>query len=160
MSSSFAFVALLMAGAMAAAQAHAAVVTMSVTTPDGRRHELTAAESGLATLTPKDFTSTKVFSELVERWSGIMLRLALTHVEGRAIAEEALPLIPTQPRARQPAWKLWSGLKDRHAPTDAGVHSGEARSGGVVRSASIGSIQLRPARRDSFRDNRGDNTGS
>ena len=33
---SFAFVALLLAGAMAAAQAHAPVVTMSVTTPDGR----------------------------------------------------------------------------------------------------------------------------
>jgi len=57
MSSSFAFVALLLAGTMAAAQAHAPVVTMSVTTPDGRRHELTAAESGLATLTLKDFTS-------------------------------------------------------------------------------------------------------
>jgi hypothetical protein len=29
---------------------------MSVTTPDGRTHELTAAESGLATLTLKDGT--------------------------------------------------------------------------------------------------------
>ena len=53
---SFAFVAVLLAGAMAAAQAHAPVVTMSVTTPDGRTHELTAAESGLATLTLKDGT--------------------------------------------------------------------------------------------------------
>ena len=53
---SFAFVALLLAAAMAAAQAHAPVVTMSVTTPDGRTHELTAVESGLATLTPKDGT--------------------------------------------------------------------------------------------------------
>jgi hypothetical protein len=53
---SFAFVALLLAGALAAAQAHAPVVTMSVTTPDGRTHELTAAESGLATLTLKDGT--------------------------------------------------------------------------------------------------------
>jgi hypothetical protein len=41
---------------MTAAQAHAPIVTMSVTTPDGRTHELTAAESGLATLTLKDGT--------------------------------------------------------------------------------------------------------
>ena len=53
---SFAFVAVLLAGAMAAAQAHAPVVTMSVTTPDGRTHELTAAESGLGTLSLKDGT--------------------------------------------------------------------------------------------------------
>jgi hypothetical protein len=53
---SVAFVAVLLAGAMAAAQAHAPIVTMSVTTPDGRTHELTAAESGLATLTLKDGT--------------------------------------------------------------------------------------------------------
>ena len=53
---SFAFVAVLLAGAVAAAQAHAPVVTMSVTTPDGRTHELTATESGLATLTLKDGT--------------------------------------------------------------------------------------------------------
>ena len=53
---SFAFVAVLLAGAVAAAQAHAPVVTMSVTTPDGRTQELTATESGLATLTLKDGT--------------------------------------------------------------------------------------------------------
>lgn len=53
---SFAFVAVLLAGAMAAAQAQAPIVTMSITTPDGRTHELTAAESGLATLTLKDGT--------------------------------------------------------------------------------------------------------
>ena len=53
---SFAFVAVLLAGAMAAAQAQAPVVTMSITTPDGRTHERTAAESGLATLTLKDGT--------------------------------------------------------------------------------------------------------
>jgi hypothetical protein len=50
------FVAVLLAGAIAAAQAHAPVVTMSVTTSDGRTHELAAAESGLATLTLKDGT--------------------------------------------------------------------------------------------------------
>ena len=55
-SSLFAFIALLLAGAMAAAQAQAPIVTMSITTPDGRTHELTAAESGLATLTLKDGT--------------------------------------------------------------------------------------------------------
>jgi RNA polymerase sigma-70 factor (ECF subfamily) len=32
----------------------------------------------------------RVFSELVERWSGVMLRLALSHVESRAIAEEVV----------------------------------------------------------------------
>jgi hypothetical protein len=36
--------------ALAAGQACAPVVTMSVTLPDGRTHELTAAESGLATV--------------------------------------------------------------------------------------------------------------
>src|SRR4029453_8095553 len=51
---SFAFVAVLLAGAMAAAQGQAPVVARSITTPDGRTHELTAAESGLATLTLKD----------------------------------------------------------------------------------------------------------
>jgi hypothetical protein len=53
---SFAFVVALLAGAMAAAQAYAPVVTMSVTTPDGRTHEVTAGESGLAMLTLKDGT--------------------------------------------------------------------------------------------------------
>ena len=51
---SIAFVTVLLAAAMAAAQAHAPIVTMSVTTPDGRTHELTAAESGVATLTLND----------------------------------------------------------------------------------------------------------
>ena len=32
----------------------------------------------------------RVFSELVEHWSGVMLRLALTHVDRRAIAEEVV----------------------------------------------------------------------
>jgi RNA polymerase sigma-70 factor (ECF subfamily) len=32
----------------------------------------------------------RVFSDLVERWSGLMLRLALAHVESRAIAEEVV----------------------------------------------------------------------
>lgn len=39
-----------------AAQTHAPVVTMSVTLPDGRTQELTAPESGLATLRLKDGT--------------------------------------------------------------------------------------------------------
>jgi hypothetical protein len=45
-----------MLSAVAAAQAHAPIVTMVVTMPDGRTQELTAAESGLATLTLKDGT--------------------------------------------------------------------------------------------------------
>jgi RNA polymerase sigma-70 factor, ECF subfamily len=32
----------------------------------------------------------RVFSELVERWSSMMLRLALTHLENRAIAEDVV----------------------------------------------------------------------
>jgi RNA polymerase sigma-70 factor (ECF subfamily) len=32
----------------------------------------------------------QVFNDLVERWSGMMLRLALAHVESRAIAEEVV----------------------------------------------------------------------
>jgi RNA polymerase sigma-70 factor (ECF subfamily) len=32
----------------------------------------------------------RVFSDLVERWSGMMLRLAFAHVENRAIAEEVV----------------------------------------------------------------------
>jgi hypothetical protein len=44
----------LVAGTVAAAQSPAPVVTMSVTSPDGRTHELTAPESGLATLALND----------------------------------------------------------------------------------------------------------
>jgi hypothetical protein len=40
----------------AAAQAHSPIVTISITTPDGRTEELTAPESGLATLQLKDGT--------------------------------------------------------------------------------------------------------
>ena len=42
--------------AVAAAQAYAPIVTMVVTMPDGRTQEVTAAESGLATLTLRDGT--------------------------------------------------------------------------------------------------------
>jgi hypothetical protein len=52
----FALASVLLTGAVAAAQAHAPIVTMSVVLPDGRSQELTAAESGLATLTLKDGT--------------------------------------------------------------------------------------------------------
>ena len=45
-----------MLSAVAAAQAYAPIVTMVVTMPDGRTRELTAAESGLATLTLNDGT--------------------------------------------------------------------------------------------------------
>jgi hypothetical protein len=41
-------------GMLAAAQSSAPVVTMSVTLPDGRTQEVTAAESGLATVSLKD----------------------------------------------------------------------------------------------------------
>jgi hypothetical protein len=48
------FIALM--GMLAAAQAYAPIVTMSVTLPDGRTQEVAAAESGLATLSLKDGT--------------------------------------------------------------------------------------------------------
>src|SRR5687767_4596433 len=32
----------------------------------------------------------RVFSDLVEQWSGVMLRLALAHVANRAVAEEVV----------------------------------------------------------------------
>lgn len=46
----------LVTSALAAAQAYAPVVTMSVTLPDGQRQVLTAPESGLATVSLKDGT--------------------------------------------------------------------------------------------------------
>jgi hypothetical protein len=45
---------LMLVTGLSAAQPHAPVVTMSVTLPDGRTQELTAPESGLATLQLKD----------------------------------------------------------------------------------------------------------
>ena len=45
-----------LAGMLAGAQSSAPVVTMSVTLPDGRSQELTAPESGLATVSLKDGT--------------------------------------------------------------------------------------------------------
>ena len=47
---------IVLTGMLAAAQSHAPVVTMSVTLPDGRTQELTAPESGLATVSLKDGT--------------------------------------------------------------------------------------------------------
>jgi hypothetical protein len=47
---------MLLSGGMVAAQAYAPVVTMNVTLPDGRVQELSAPESGLATLTLSDGT--------------------------------------------------------------------------------------------------------
>jgi hypothetical protein len=47
---------MLLMGMLAAAQPQAPVVTMSVTLPDGRTQELTAPESGLATVNLKDGT--------------------------------------------------------------------------------------------------------
>lgn len=47
---------ILFTGAIAHAQAYAPIVTMTVTRPDGRMEELTAPESGLATLTLSDGT--------------------------------------------------------------------------------------------------------
>lgn len=51
-----AFLIVLVTTTIAAAQAFAPVVTMNVTLPAGRTQELTARESGLATLTDRDGT--------------------------------------------------------------------------------------------------------
>lgn len=45
---------IVLAGMLAGAQSPAPVVTMTVTLPDGRTQELTAPESGLATVSLKD----------------------------------------------------------------------------------------------------------
>jgi len=47
---------IVLAGMLAGAQSSAPVVTMSVTLPDGRSQELTAPESGLATVSLEDGT--------------------------------------------------------------------------------------------------------
>jgi hypothetical protein len=47
----------LVTSALAAAQAYAPVVTMSVTLPDGRMQELSAPESGLGTVSLEDGTT-------------------------------------------------------------------------------------------------------
>jgi hypothetical protein len=47
---------ILFTSTLAAAQTYAPVVTMSVTLPDGRTQELSAPESGLATLSLRDGT--------------------------------------------------------------------------------------------------------
>jgi hypothetical protein len=47
---------IVLAGMLAGAQSSAPVVTMSVTLPDGRTQELTAPESGFATVSFKDGT--------------------------------------------------------------------------------------------------------
>jgi hypothetical protein len=54
----FTLVAVLLIGAIGAARTHAPVVAMSVTLPDGRTQELTAAESRLTTLTQKTVRNT------------------------------------------------------------------------------------------------------
>lgn len=56
----------------------------------------------------------RVFCDLVQRWSGIMLRLALSHVESRAIAEEVVS-------GRGPAYTeimlAVGDVRDGNAPT-------------------------------------------
>jgi RNA polymerase sigma-70 factor (ECF subfamily) len=55
----------------------------------------------------------RIFTELVERWSGIMLRLALSHVENRAVAEEVvqdawLTVLRSLDRfERRSAFRIW-----------------------------------------------------
>jgi hypothetical protein len=88
----FAFVAALLTGAIAAAQAHAPVVMMSVTLPDGRTQELTAAESGVATLTLKDGTEYGFRPTIQDSspWNRIVITIfksATTSVATRVLGE-------------------------------------------------------------------------
>jgi RNA polymerase sigma-70 factor (ECF subfamily) len=62
-------------------------VSAPSTNPAGRGHLDRDDETLVQALHDRD---EQVFNNLVERWSGIMLRLALTHVESRAVAEEVV----------------------------------------------------------------------
>jgi RNA polymerase sigma-70 factor, ECF subfamily len=55
-----------------------------------RSHVLRAAGGDEAVLDRIRAGDERVFSELVERWSGVMLRLALVHLDNRAVAEEVV----------------------------------------------------------------------
>ena len=75
----------------------------------------------------------QVFSELVERWSGVMLRLALTQVKSRAIAEEIV----------QEAWLTVVRSLDRYERRSSlrtwvlGIVANLARSRGRAERRSI-----------------------
>ena len=64
----------------AAAQAHAPIVTISVTMPDGRTQELTAPESGVAALRLKDGTEYAFRSTIQDSspWNRIVVTIFTT----------------------------------------------------------------------------------
>ena len=62
-------------------------VSMHSSKPSGPHHTDGADDALVKALQSGD---ERVFTELVERWSSMMLRLALVHVESRAIAEEVV----------------------------------------------------------------------
>ena len=79
-------------GMLAAAQSHAPVVTMSVTLPDGRTQELTAAESGLATVNLEDGTEYGFRPTIQDStpWSRIVVtifRVATTNAPTQVLGE-------------------------------------------------------------------------
>jgi hypothetical protein len=86
---------MLVTSAVAAAQAHAPVVTMSVRLPDGRTQELTAPESGFATVNVKDgpeygFRPTIQDSAPWNRIVVTIFRTATTHSPTQILGEVEL----------------------------------------------------------------------
>ena len=85
----------LVTSALAAAQAYAPVVTMSVTLPDGRTQELTAPESGLATVSLKDGTEYGFLPTIQDSmpWNRIVVmifRMATTNSPTQILGEVEL----------------------------------------------------------------------
>ncbi len=83
---------IVLTGMMAAAQSSAPVVTMSVTLPDGRTQELTAPESGLATVSLKDGTEYGFRPTILDSapWNWIVVtifRMATTNAPTQILGE-------------------------------------------------------------------------
>jgi hypothetical protein len=86
---------IMLTGMLAAAQSSAPVVTLSVTLPEGRTQEVTAAESGLATVSLKDGTEYG-FRPTIEDdlpWNRILVtifRMATTDAPTQIVGEVQL----------------------------------------------------------------------
>jgi hypothetical protein len=85
----------LVASALAAAQAYAPIVTMSVTLPAGQTQELTAPESGLATVSLKDGTEYGFLPTIQDSmpWNRIVVtifRMATTNSPTQMLGEVEL----------------------------------------------------------------------
>jgi hypothetical protein len=86
---------IVLAGMLAGAQSSAPVVTMSVALPDGRTQELTAPESGLATVSLEDGTEYGFRPTIQDSmpWNRIVvtiLRMATTNAPTQTLGEVEL----------------------------------------------------------------------